>query len=242
MVRCDANGNTFLIFESSSPEAWFSSNKCNEDGAIWLFKTGDSWRMEYFNCDGSKATMCGNGARSVFYYLHKFRSLSKNIWHTIQTSSGELKGRIDSDGMPIVSMPKPILLSEVTLKNSIIHHVQVGVHHAARQVKNIELLESFELKDFFTEVRNHPLIPSESNVNVFFCETNHIWLRTFENGVNRETKSCGTGCTAIAFLLKNQLDSPYNEWIVTTNGGDIYVLIDEDFYYLKGRVSCNDII
>jgi diaminopimelate epimerase len=246
MFKCNANGNTFLIIEdiecANNPKNWFTNNKCSEDGVIWLSQKNDMWQMEYFNHDGSSAAMCGNGARSAFFYLHKIHNLSKNVWHTLLTSSGEVKGKIDSEGYPIVSMPEPIFISQVVFKNSFVNHLQVGVHHVVRQVKTIELLESFELESFFTEIRNSGLIPPMANVNVFYYEGNHVWLRTFENGVNRETKSCGTGCTAISYLLNNQLNSPYNEWLIQTKGGEIIVSKDEDLYYLKGRVKFDDII
>ncbi|MDD4028203.1 MAG: diaminopimelate epimerase [Caldisericia bacterium] len=246
MTQCDANGNTFLVMEQEedtiSPTLWFQNHTCSEDGVIWLFEKKNQWHMEYFNCDGSRAAMCGNGARSAYYYLYKNNKISSDQWTSLKTSSGEIHGFVDSSGIPTVSMPPPILFRSLIWKGVLVDVIKVGVPHVAQHIKTRKELDSFPLHEFFTAIRMHDLIPPESNADIFYYEDNHIWLRTFENGVNRETKSCGTGCVAVSYLLKNTLNSNHNEWTAHTKGGDVSVSIDANLYYLKGQVICNDAI
>jgi diaminopimelate epimerase len=246
MTKCDANGNTFLIMEKKEDEPtskkWFEENTCKEDGVIWLYEKNHQWHMEYYNCDGSCAAMCGNGARSVYYYLYSHGKIPENKWITLGTSFGEIKGIVDTNGIPTVLMPPPVLFRSLLWNGVLIDVIKVGVPHVAQQTKTKVELEEFPLQEFFTTIRKHDLIPPESNANVFFYEGNHIWLRTFENGVNRETKSCGTGCVAVSYLLKNTLNSSHDKWTVHTKGGDVSVSIDSQSYYLKGQVTCNDVI
>ncbi|HPJ12032.1 MAG TPA: diaminopimelate epimerase [Caldisericia bacterium] len=246
MIQCDANGNTFLVMEnkdsSFSSTQWFKSHTCSEDGVIWLYPDKKSWHMEYYNCDGSCAAMCGNGARSALYYLYKKNYIPADQWVPLKTNAGEVMGIVDSEGIPTVSMPTPVLFRSMIWNDTLVDLIKVGVPHVARQLNSIEEVESFDLKSFFYSIREHDLIPGESNVNVFCFDNDQIWLRTFENGVNRETKSCGTGCVAVAYLLKNTLNSEYDSWTLHTQGGNVTVSCDAEKFYLKGQVNCNEII
>ncbi len=246
MIQCDANGNTFLVMEnkdsSFSSAQWFKSHTCSEDGVTWLYPDKKSWHMDYYNCDGSCAAMCGNGARSALYYLYKKNYIPADQWVPLKTNAGEVIGIVNSDGIPTVSMPTPVLFRSMIWNDTLVDLIKVGVPHVARQLNSIEEVEAFDLKSFFYSIRNHELIPDESNVNIFCFDNDQIWLRTFENGVNRETKSCGTGCVAVAYLLKNTLNSEYNSWTLHTQGGNVTVSCDAEKFYLKGQVNCNEII
>jgi diaminopimelate epimerase len=246
MIQCDANGNTFVVMEhndsSFSSEQWFKNHTCSEDGAIWLYPEENSWHMEYYNCDGSCAAMCGNGARSAIYYLYKKNYIPTDQWIPLHTDSGEVLGIVDSEGIPTVSMPTPVLFRSMVWNEALIDLIKVGVPHVTRQLNSKEELKSFDLENFFYAIRKHDLIPAESNANVFCFEKDQIWLRTYENGVNRETHSCGTGCVAVAYLLKNTLNSDFNTWTIHTKGGNVIVSCDATKFYLKGQVNCNEII
>jgi len=76
----------------------------------------------------------------------------------------------------------------------------------------------------------------ECNFNVFSDSGNEVWIRTFENGVEKETQSCGSGSTAVCFVLHRRDNFSLQSWNLHTAGGSLAVKYVAPVYFLHGKV------
>ena len=80
------------------------------------------------------------------------------------------------------------------------------------------------------------------NYNYWGLDKNKIILRTFERGVDCETKSCGSGSVALAVLLRfNSINNSENI-LISMPGGDLQISLKDNDYsfhdiWLSGTVK-----
>ena len=194
------------------------------DGVMLLIPCASGkadWSWDFFNSDGSRAEMCGNGARCFARYIQKLTGAENKI--TFETTAGIITAVFQGEIVTInLTTPKELHLNEtVSLKNgaTTIHSLNTGVPHA---VVFVEEADKAMVQPTGAEVRHHPhFAPKGTNVNfVQLLGTNSIRVRTYERGVENETLACGTGVTASALIASrtHQLESPIK---VQVQGGDV---------------------
>ncbi len=159
------------------------------DGVI-LFKKENSLggEMFFFNSDGIKATMCGNGLRCLARHLFDEKLFFNHVRIKISGRYYEAFQRPDKIE---VDMGKAHLLEETPSH----YLVDSGVLHF------ITFKEDLNQSHFLAKARQiryqNRFAPFGVNVNfVKFFSTNHLEMRTYEKGVEDETLSCGTGAMA----------------------------------------------
>ncbi len=179
------------------------------------------WAWEFFNSDGSRADMCGNGARCFARFIQKLTGAKGAI--TFETVAGVISASFQGERVTInLTAPKDLRLNEsVALKTgaTTIHSLNTGVPHA---VVFVEDADQAMVQSSGSEVRYHAhFSPKGTNVNfVQVLGANSIRVRTYERGVEGETLACGTGVTASALVsasLKN-FKSPVE---IQVQGGDL---------------------
>lgn len=167
--------------------------------------------MRIFNCDGSEAEMCGNGLRCLAAFLYDLALIPSGQVHTIathgfsyQVQCGEQRGNQMQVGMrvsAVESFPHPLSLSssfgEVRGFLS-----QVGVRHFLILTANRAEWREYPLSTRGRELRSHcQLAPAGANISVLSLHApSHIFLRTYERGVEEETQACGSASIAAALL------------------------------------------
>jgi diaminopimelate epimerase len=194
------------------------------DGVMLLIPCASGkadWAWDFFNSDGSKAEMCGNGARCFARYIRKLTGAKDKV--TFETIAGIITATFQGERVTVnLTAPKELRLNEtVPLKSgaTTIHSLNTGVPHA---VVFVEDADKAMVQPTGAEVRYHAhFSPKGTNVNfVQMLGENRIRVRTYERGVEGETLACGTGVTASALIsatLKN-LISPVQ---VQVQGGDL---------------------
>lgn len=232
LFKYNATGNTFVIcdlIDSSLTDEEKSKivlkNVEDRDGMIFVEKHDGEFFMDYFNRDGKRASFCGNGARSFVKYLHDSRKINKVIFNSF---SGYVEGRITSEGV-MVKMPTLKIEQKVGSVNG--YYVIVGVPHYVIFSDNVDII------DVEKSARD---IRYELDANVDFVEitgNSTIKMRTYERGVEAETKACGTGATASAYIAKMINKWPNNVIDVSARGGKLSVIFNEDSVYLRGGVE-----
>ena len=115
--KMTGGGNDFVLFDNRNgvlPQDYGSLAKklCNRkfsiggDGLLVLEKTEEAhFRMVYLNSDGSKAEMCGNGARCIARFAYLLNIAPEKM--TFITDAGILSAEIHPDSVKLkMSSPK----------------------------------------------------------------------------------------------------------------------------------------
>ncbi len=195
------------------------------DGVMLLIPSTSGkadWAWDFFNADGSKAEMCGNGARCFARYIQRVTGTTKDEI-TFDTIAGIIRASFQGERVTIgLTTPHSLKLNEaVTLKNgcATIHSLNTGVPHSCLFVENAD---QTMVTSIGPEVRYHQhFAPKGTNVNfVQLLGPNHIRVRTYERGVEGETLACGTGVTASALISAklHEFTSPVK---IQVQGGDL---------------------
>jgi diaminopimelate epimerase len=168
--------------------------------------------------DGSTATMCGNGARVVALWAHD-RTGDREFM--IDTQAGTRRASVNADataatiemGEPTfaparVPLARDAPLIDEPVEGLTVTAVNTGVPHAVAFVDGgrdaPDGIDAINLDAVAPPVRHAEVFPEGANVNLASVVDDGsgdgpavIDQRTFERGVEGETRSCGTGAVAI---------------------------------------------
>ncbi|MBY0473485.1 MAG: diaminopimelate epimerase [Nitrosomonas sp.] len=192
------------------------------------------FRYRIFNPDGGEVEQCGNGARCFVRYVHD-HGLTQNKEIRIETLSGVISPRLESNGNVTVNMGKPIfepkhipfiadqraLTYQLELPDEpvTISAVSMGNPHAVRVVADIA---SAPVVTEGALIEQHVRFPNKVNVGYLqIIDQSHIKLRVFERGAG-ETLACGTGACA-AVVTGINLGLLDRQVVVSTQGGELTI-------------------
>lgn len=159
-------------------------------------------RMVYYNADGSRAEMCGNGARCFTAFALE-RGVGGDGRLRFVTDAGLITSRVVGDQITIqMTEPAELRLNEtISLQagDTVVHHIDTGVPHV---VQFVEDASAIEIRPQGAELRFHPAFkPRGANANFAQIQKDGtVVIRTYERGVEDETLACGTGVTAVGIL------------------------------------------
>ena len=200
---------------------------------------GAHLRMRYRNADGSRATMCGNGARCIARFARAAGIEGDPLM--IMTDAGLYRADVPADkDEPVrlhVPPPKDFAPCDVCadLKDALsgVWTIWTGTEHAVAFVRDVD---SVEVDAVGRRIRHEPVFqPAGTNAN--FVEVvdrgragraARVRVRTFEKGVEAETLACGTG--ALAAALAARLSGAVDVHVVEVQmpGGLLCVRFDYD--------------
>lgn len=196
------------------------------DGVIFFTKEKNApFQMHFYNSDGRRATMCGNGIRSLAMYLH-LNEKTDNSHFSIRTDDGDKLCVIEEKNVQVdLGVPKHIFYepSFQIVENSFpVVGVDTGVPHAVVWVSDID---NIPIDRYASSLRFYPLF-GKKGANVTFAEKvseRKIRVRTFERGIEGETAACGTGAAA-AFYAGVRHFECYSDLEVETRSKDVLQL------------------
>lgn len=213
------------------------------DGIIFLEsdESGQAaTRWHFFNADGSRAEMCGNGSRCATLLAHRLGMAPEK--HLMLTDAGTVQAQVFSREEEVeVQLTPPRDLSvnsvlNINNENMLVHFANTGVPHAVLVHDDISTLD---IPTLGASVRYHPhFAPAGTNANfVQVLDREHILLRTYERGVENETYACGTGAAASVAVL-HTLDKCASTVAVTTSGGEIlHITVHGANIFLRGAAK-----
>ncbi len=225
-------GNDFMVLDARGRKLDFprlAVKLCkitHADGfmAVDYSQTAD-FRLHFYNADGSRGEMCGNGARCICRYAFDHGIAGETM--TVETDAGLVPGwRLDENRYRIRLNTPGVLDLHRKENAAYVELGNPGVPHAVAEYRGDLWGDQEKLKETLQALRHDPAFPKGANVN-FFQELapGEIRILTFERGVEDYTLACGTGCgsTAVVLWLTGRL--PQGRLTAHNRGGDLSVTV-----------------
>ncbi|ENI8831221.1 TPA: diaminopimelate epimerase [Listeria monocytogenes] len=221
------------------------------DGILYVTKSsevGSIGQMRVVNSDGSIASMCGNGLRTVARYLLEKHALTDAKVETMKAILDVKKAtslgfdiptyQVEISPVKFAAETLPMHVGVEKLVNQVIPELDAELAFSAVSVPNPHLitfvdqavLDSDKQEKLASYLNSeNPYFPDGVNVSfVKRLRDDAIYVRTFERGVGF-TNACGTAmsaCSLIKKMLDNDtLETPLN---VYNDGGRVQVTAKRD--------------
>ncbi|MGX7264973.1 diaminopimelate epimerase [Enterococcus crotali] len=213
-------------------------------------------KMRVINSEGSEASMCGNGLRTVARYLAE-KSGEESF--TVETMFADLKVRralkladkvetyqVEISPVRFEAAAIPMNTKHDRIIDEIIPELSSKLKFSVVAVPNPHLITFVDHQTLFgdeferiaTDVNgDNSLFPDGVNVSfVEVLEKNQIFVRTFERGVGF-TSACGTAMCASSLMHVLLNEGEFNETITVKNtGGMVKTVVheeDSDGYWME---------
>ncbi|MCF8304440.1 MAG: diaminopimelate epimerase [Bacteroidales bacterium] len=228
--KYQGTGNDFIIIDNR--ENYFPDDKnvirnlCDRkygigvDGLMLLEHSElYDFKMRYFNADGKEGTMCGNGGRCLAAFAHRIGIAGDHTKFLAIDGEHEAEILETFKMLAIVNLQ----MSDVTSVQSFDDHYEINTG-SSHYIRFVDEIEKLDVTAQGRSIRNSPAyIDSGINVNFVKQYHDHIFVRTYERGVEDETLSCGTGVVASALATALKTKSEQDKYIVMTKGGKLRV-------------------
>jgi diaminopimelate epimerase len=155
---------------------------------------GSPVRMDYWNADGSRAEMCGNGFRCVARFAHD-RGIVTGDTFEIATAVGVRNVVLDGDEIDVELGPVKVT-GHTEIAGERYHLIDVGNPHAVVEVDD---LGAADVGAIGPRVEKDERFENGTNVEFVRFEDGGVSMRVWERGVG-ETLACGSGMVAAAFV------------------------------------------
>jgi diaminopimelate epimerase len=227
-------GNDFMVIDARGLDLYFEKlalELCKLSGADGFMALDNSeradFRLHFYNSDGSRGEMCGNGARCVCRFACELGIAGDEM--TVETDAGLVHGWRLSETQFKVKLNNPGVLD--LHRKGEIAYVELGtpgVPHAVGEYIGGNLWdESIDIWDHMMWLRHDPAFPKGANVNFYqWIGENEVRMLTFERGVEDYTLACGTGCGSTAAALWTAGKLPGNRLTAHNRGGTLTVTIE----------------
>lgn len=225
-------GNDFMVIDARGLELDFeklSLELCKLTGADGFMAVGNSdkadFRLHFYNADGSRGEMCGNGARCICRFAYDMGIAGAEM--VVQTDAGLVPGwRLDENQYK-VRLNNPSVL-DLSRKGDIAYAElgDPGVPHAVAAYEGDLWADADSLREQMRALRYDPAFPKGANVNFYQpIGEAEVKVLTFERGVEDFTLACGTGCGSIASTLWAKGELPGSVLTAHNRGGTLRVTI-----------------
>lgn len=254
--KMEAAGNDFVIFDGRHRKIEnineLAKKLCDRhfgvgaDGILFCESSSIAdIKMNYYNSDGSRGEMCGNGIRCLSRFIYENSIVEKKCM-SIETDNGIKKIVLETQEENQVSSVRVEMGKaewekefqeerlELEGKEFLFYRVIVGVPHIAILVENFMTDE--EVNYWGSRLEKHPTFPRKTNVNfIKILNPEEVQIKTWERGAGR-TLGCATGCSSCGVILK-RLDKISEKAHFYTEGGDVFVEVRNDFVTIYGKAN-----
>ena len=226
-------GNDFMVMDARGQTLDFvtlSKDLCARTGADGFMAIGKSekadFRLHFYNSDGSRGEMCGNGSRCICRFAYEQGIAGEHM--VIETDAGLVPGQRLTETAYEVQLNIPTVLDLQRKCNTA--YVELGCPgspHAVREVPGLTWEEKALLRDHARDLRFDPAFPKGANVNLYtWLGEEHIRILTCERGVEDYTLACGTGTGSTAAVLWASGKLPKGKLIAENPGGTLKVRVE----------------
>ena len=234
-------GNDFMVIDARGKEPDFSRlalELCKLSGADGFMAVDHSqtadFKLHFYNADGSRGEMCGNGARCICRYAYDMGIAGETM--VVETDAGLVPGWRLSESQYKVKLNNPSIL-DLTRKGPIAYAElgDPGVPHAVAEYAGDLWGDKEDIWDHMMQLRHDPAFPKGANVNFYqVLGENEVRVLTFERGVEDYTLACGTGTGSVACVLYKKGLLPGGVLTAHNPGGTLKITITGDADTITG--------
>ena len=226
-------GNDFMVMDARGRTYDFEKlalELCKLTGADGFMAADTSdradFRLHFYNADGSRGEMCGNGARCICRFAYDMGIAGENM--SVETDAGIVYGQRLSPSQYRVRLNNPGIIDLKRRPDAAyIELGSPGVPHSVTHIPGLSWENRDSLRDYARSLRYAPEFPKGANANLYdWLDDTTVRILTFERGVEDYTLACGTGSasTVVALWLRGQVPGKY--LTVKNPGGDLAVTIE----------------
>ena len=221
-------GNDFMVIDGRGLELDYSAlavelckmADCDGFMAVDHSKIAD-FKLHFYNADGSRGEMCGNGSRCVSRFAFDHGIAPEHM--TIETDAGLLESTRISENRYRVMLNNPGIVD--LHRHGDMAYVELGspgVPHGVFRYEGLRWEMRSELRERMRAERYAAYFPKGANVNYYdWIGENRVRILTFERGVEDFTLACGTGSGSVASLLWLTGQLPGGKVAVENPGGTL---------------------
>jgi diaminopimelate epimerase len=183
------------------------------------------FRLHFYNADGSRGEMCGNGSRCICRFAYEMGMAGAEM--SVETDAGIVYGRRLDENRYAVRLNNPGIV-DLHRKDdcAYIELGDPGVPHAVAECPDLDWDTEDSRKEYYRSLRYDPAFPKGANVNFYrWIGENEVRVLTFERGVEDFTLACGTGCGSIASILWTKGQLPGGVLTAQNRGGTLTVTV-----------------
>ena len=226
-------GNDFMVMDARGRAYDFEKmalELCAITGADGFMAVDHSdvtdFRLHFYNSDGSRGEMCGNGARCICRFAYDLGIAGETM--TVQTDAGIVYGQRLTEEQYRVQLNNPGIADLRRRPDAA--YIELGcpgVPHSVTYVPGLSWEDRDKLRDYARSLRHAPEFPKGANANLYdWVDDTTVRILTFERGVEDYTLACGTGSGSVAVALWLQGKVPGGYLTVKNPGGDLAVTIE----------------
>ena len=227
-------GNDFMVMDARENEdrdfSALALKYCAITGADGFMAVGKSetadFRLHFYNSDGTRGEMCGNGARCICRFAHDMGIAGPEM--TVQTDAGLVPGKRIDENRYRVKLNNPSIL-DLSRKGDIAYAElgDPGVPHAVAEYTGDLWGDKERLKEQMRALRFDPAFPKGANVNFYqVIGEDEVRMLTFERGVEDFTLACGTGTGSTAAVMWRKGLLTGNVLTAHNPGGTLKITVD----------------
>lgn len=226
-------GNDFLVIDARGKTLDFSAlalKLCKQTGADGFLALDHShiadFKLHFYNPDGSRGEMCGNGSRCLCRYAYDNGIAGEKM--VIETDAGLVPGERLDENQYRVQLNNPSIADLNRKKDvSYVELGDPGIPHVVKEIPGLTFDRKDELRPLALQLRDDPAFPKGVNVNFYTrLEEGFVRVLTYERGVEEYTLACGTGCGSIAVTLWMQGKLPGGVLTAQNQGGILKLTVE----------------
>ena len=221
-------GNDFMVIDARGLAldfTVFAQDLCKKmdcDGFMAVDSSDIAdFKLHFYNADGSRGEMCGNGSRCVAKFAYDHGIAPEHM--TIETDAGLLTADRISGSQYRVRLNNPGIVD--LHRSGDMAYVELGkpgVPHGVFRFEGLDWSMRDALRERMRAERYADYFPKGANVNYYdFLEADRVRILTFERGVEDFTLACGTGSGSVAAVLWLTGKLPGGKIAVENPGGTL---------------------
>jgi len=240
VLHMSGAGNDFVVLDSRGKQLDFetlSKSLCAQFGADGFLAVDTStiadFRLHFYNPDGTRGEMCGNGARCICKYAYDRGIAGETM--TVETDAGLVYGWRLSKNRYRVQLNDPGAVDLNCRPDAA--YVELGtpgIPHSVTELPTLDWADKEQLRPAFLNLRDSTDFPKGVNVNMYRrLSPNSVRILTFERGVEDYTLACGTGSASVAVVLALQGQLPNGHLAAENPGGTLEITLKQE----NGRIT-----